>query len=588
MYTKSILLSLCLTASVAAQATTPTTPEMAAPQSKKDSIKAKGKSAAELTQRYVKYLRQTATNEVKPITARQGDHASVTRDSTHVEAGQQVDASTIMGGAPSAQQPPQGGLKPGGNQSMRDKFNKFRKDQTKKFEDFRAECNKKYANFLRQAWEKFNGSDPVPTPQDITPTPPVEAPAPAAIWPFKSRKHKSKQVKSYEPDKQPAPVAPIKEEVVQNPVWFKFAYCGTEMKVRMDDSHKFTLRDGRDNNRIADLWMEWSGPKFNNVLHDCLNLRANYRMCDWAYLMMLKQLGEQFYGKESNEATFFTAFVYCQSGYKMRFATNTSGQLRMLYATKSIIYNQSYFTMEGANFYPLNGQETSLSISTARFDQESNMDLYMTAEQALAQNRSDLRTIKSRDFGDLNIKVNTNLNQMAFYDTYPSSYVGGNVMTRWAMYANTPLEAEVKDQIYPTLKAKLEGKTEHQKVSMLLNLVQTGLEYRYDEDVWGHDRPFFAEESLFYPYCDCEDRAILFTRLVRDLVGLDALLVYYPGHLASAIHFNENVTGDYIEIDDGRKFLVCDPTYIGSWPGQTMPNYKDSNDSAQVILLKRG
>ena len=34
---------------------------------------------------------------------------------------------------------------------------------------------------------------------------------------------------------------------------------------------------------------------------------------------------------------------------------------------------------------------------------------------------------------------------------------------------------------------------------------------------------------------NCEDRAILFTRIVRDLLGLKCILIYYPGHLASAV-----------------------------------------------------
>ena len=31
-----------------------------------------------------------------------------------------------------------------------------------------------------------------------------------------------------------------------------------------------------------------------------------------------------------------------------------------------------------------------------------------------------------------------------FYNTYPTSEINGNVMTRWAMYANTPLDEHVK------------------------------------------------------------------------------------------------------------------------------------------------
>ena len=72
-------------------------------------------------------------------------------------------------------------------------------------------------------------------------------------------------------------------------------------------------------------------------------------------------------------------------------------------------------------------------------------------------------------------------------------------------------------------------------VERLLNLLQTGLTYGYDSEVWGCDRAFFAEETLYYPFCDCEDRAILLSRLVRDLLGLETILVYYPGHLAMAV-----------------------------------------------------
>ena len=100
----------------------------------------------------------------------------------------------------------------------------------------------------------------------------------------------------------------------------------------------------------------------------------------------------------------------------------------------------------------------------------------------------------------------------------------------------------------------------------------------------GHDRTFFAEETLFYPYCDCEDRSVLFIRLVRDLTKLDCILIYYPGHLAAAVNFNSDVNGDYILLNK-KKFVVCDPTYIGAPVGVTMPDM--NNSSAGIVLLSR-
>jgi hypothetical protein len=75
----------------------------------------------------------------------------------------------------------------------------------------------------------------------------------------------------------------------------------------------------------------------------------------------------------------------------------------------------------------------------------------------------------------------------------------------------------------------------------------------------------------------------LLSHLVRDLLGLKVILIYYPGHLAMAVNFHDDVPGDYI-MKDGLKFVVCDPTYIGSNVGETMPSMKGTDTT--VILLE--
>lgn len=122
------------------------------------------------------------------------------------------------------------------------------------------------------------------------------------------------------------------------------------------------------------------------------------------------------------------------------------------------------------------------------------------------------------------------------------------------------------------LETSHQRKSQYEAVSRLLNFVQTAFVYEYDDKVWGCDRAFFADETLYYPYCDCEDRSILFSRLVRDLLGLKVVLIYYPGHLATAVCFTENVNGDYISMN-GKRYTICDPTYIGAPIGATMPKW---------------
>ena len=179
--------------------------------------------------------------------------------------------------------------------------------------------------------------------------------------------------------------------------------------------------------------------------------------------------------------------------------------------------------------------------------------------------------------------VSVNKNMIDFFNTYPQACFNGNQNTRWAAYANTPVEESVKDILFPPLRNTISGMNEKDAVDILLNWVQTAFEYAYDDKVWGGDRAFFAQETLYYPYSDCEDRAILFSRLVRDLMGLDVVLLCYPGHLAAAVAFNEDVNGDYLTYKN-RKYVVCDPTYINAGVGRSMP--KLSKSEVQVIALK--
>ena len=84
-------------------------------------------------------------------------------------------------------------------------------------------------------------------------------------------------------------------------------------------------------------------------------------------------------------------------------------------------------------------------------------------------------------------------------------------------------------------------------------------------------------------YSDCEDRSILFSSLVRDLLGLDVVLIYYPNHLATAVRFSSNVSGDYLEMD-GKRYVLCDPTYVNAPVGVTMSGV--DNSKAKVIIYK--
>ena len=464
-------------------------------------------------------------------------------------------------------------------------YDNFKQKTNDEYESFRKRINDEYASMLERSWKEFQAFSKIEVPEDkVKPVPPVvypkddkqDNPQPKLL-PYKD------VVPAPKPTPQPEPIAPI-NEIPQpvTPVVVKksFSFFGTQAEVRFDNTMRNELI-GIDERSLSKAWKNMSTSQYTNLVHDCLQIRKQKSLCDWAYLEMLRNFSESVYGKGTNSATLLMAYIYCQSGYKMRFA-RANNKLYMLYASSHIIYNKSYFTVNGVKFYPYGDSPDNIYIANISFPSEKAMSLYVPTEQLLAVKTSPVKTRQSKRYHEMRTSMTSNLNLMDFYSTYPTSMIGSNLLSRWAMYANTPMSESVKKQIYPSLRTGINGCNQLQAVNKLLNYVQTGFVYEYDDKVWGHDRAFFAEESLYYPYCDCEDRSILLSRIIRDLLNLKVILIYYPGHLAMAVNFTENVNGDYIMLN-GKKYIVCDPTFINAPVGRTMP--KMDNSQATVILL---
>ncbi len=461
-------------------------------------------------------------------------------------------------------------------------YKAFRQQAIADYESFRDKVNKEYADFMRQVWQSYQSLPEIPKPKDEPPVPPTPYPKDDKDEPIKDTpKPYEDVIPILEPEPQPKPVEPIKEQPQPEENYFKFSFFQTECKVRLDESHRLALKDCQMNT-LADAWERLSGSEYNNAIRDCLELRIRHRLCDWAYLLMLQTLSDSFFGQGTNESTLLCAYLFCQSGYQMRLGLGNN-RLYLLIASKHQIYESGYWEIDGMFYYPFNCQEQSLEICGASFPNEQPLSLLVNESPLLVEKISQPRTLQSERYPNVKAEIVSDENLVSFFATYPTSMLDDNFCTRWSFYANTLMSERMKKQLYPTLLKSIQGKSQHEAANVLLNFVQTAFIYEYDDKVWGGDRAFFAEESLYYPYCDCEDRSILFSRLVRDLLGLKVLLVYYPGHLATAVCFTENVTGDYISLDH-RKYVVCDPTYIGAPVGATMPDM--DNTQAKVILLK--
>lgn len=458
-------------------------------------------------------------------------------------------------------------------------FDLFSAKQQAKYDAYRSELNAQYARFMVESWERMTALPAVEMPSEKRVSPVVyedTVTSSQSILDYIPVLFNSDVVQIPDPAPQVEPIAPVQAKTMPQEL-VSVAYYGTIVSVPFPLYESWKIEEISEY-QLSKLWNKLSSSQYDMTIRGALDVREGLALCDWGYMQVLQSVCEKRYGK-GNEAVLMQAYLMAQSGYKVRLAYGKE-RLYMLVASDYSILSMFYFVIDGDKFYPIDCSTRELAICPASFACEQKLSLQITRDQLLNTEPSPKRILTARD--GLSVDVEQNLNLVEFYNHYPSAYISGKVNTRWAVYANTPLDPTIAASLYPSLRAGIEGLGERDAVNKLLQFVQTALVYGYDDKVWGGDRAFFAEETLYYPYADCEDRAVLFSRLVRDIVGLNVVLLYYPGHLAAAVEFNEEVLGDYL-LYGKKKYIVCDPTYIGAPVGRTMPNM--NNQEAQIIIL---
>ena len=450
---------------------------------------------------------------------------------------------------------------------MRKQYDDERKKAEAEFAAFRQKANEEYAAAVREAWRQMGVQPAEEKPEEPKPPQPPK-PRNADLDRMPAAKHLPQSEVVPVPAKPtPIPVPAIPEAAPEAPT-MQFAMYGAPCDVHTDlDGLRFRLA-GVDEKSVAMAWKQLSQKKYDGLLHDCLKQRETLGLGDWGHMQMLGRMSEQLLGKGSNEAVLLQMYLLAQSGYRVRMA-RANGRLVILMPFNHRIYGYRYLELNGMKHYVLTREKfSSVEICAVSFPREQVANILMSRLPELGGGAKRSRTVKADQFGTMKATVAVDERLMDFLNDYPLS-------DAWNYYALVGLSDGVKATLYPALRSQIEGKSKKKAALMLLDFVQTGFDYATDQEQFGYERPLFGDESFYYPYNDCEDRSILFSILVRDLTGLDVVLLHYPGHLATAVHFTNDIDGDYLTVNN-KRYVVCDPTYIGATIGESMPDFADS------------
>ncbi len=438
-------------------------------------------------------------------------------------------------------------------------FNDRRQTVQKEFNSLRAKVNKEFSDLLGHEWQPSGTRKITRNPLWDYPSIPPQT---AKEVPDKPVQKECKPISVSSDGKAPVPPAEIEFDPSGTQTSLRFVFYGTDCKVSFDRADRVRLKNTAAES-ISQIWTDFTSVKYSNLIADFDRIRKELELCDWASLKLAQKISAEIYGDDyPNEMVVLQSYMLTQCGLMTCMLLDKSGRLHLLAATDRSLFGYPAYFIDNTELYQVDGQDVeSGTVPRKPMPGTQPLRMRITSPGKIKVN------VAKTDKG-----ANINRNDIDFYADYPAFYDNSSPSTSFSHIASVRLGAEAESTLYPYLKEKLEGLGEEAAVQLILIYLYKVFPYKEDEKVWGKERYFFPEETLYYEFSDCEDRAILFTRIVRDLLGLKTALLYMPGHLSAAVHFNSDVDGDAVKVN-GVKYVICDPTYINANVGQAMPGW---------------
>ena len=472
---------------------------------------------------------------------------------------------------------------------MDDRYLQTKEQMQKEYDARMSKMNAEFQAYLKRNFKEYNESEAKEKPNnDPKPVvqPKVEEPKP-----------EPESVSEPEPEPEPIietkPIEDIKIETI-NAATHSISLVGNEPKDASDFSQALAVNffgakvnlniDKRmselklnavNPEAFASYWEQFSKLYYQTYIKSVTEFANQTNLNDWGIYKLIENTSKSLFSSANNQNMWMWAMLN-QAGYRVKVAYNKS-QTALLLPIIQEVYEKPYFMINGTKYYMLNTVNHSGKLLTYADDFEmatKTIDLHLPYSLNFNEIGSIIEktTLLPEETQALNLKLNKVT--IGFLASYPQ--------TENAVYLNAAMSNDIKETLLGAIKTKIEGKSDVEAVAYILSYLHNSFEYKTDDDQFGKEKTFFPDEIFYYPYSDCEDRTVLFTKLVNSLVGLDVVAVLYRNHMAAAVAFNEPVEGHSFIID-GKTYTSCDPTYLNAPIGSIMPRYKDYNPHAIKI-----
>lgn len=451
-------------------------------------------------------------------------------------------------------------------QNTNSDYQAFRKRVIDNYGSFRKTVLENYAKYLQGVWdeyEQFKGikRDHEPKPS-IAPKADVK---PQDVTPVQSEPEVKPTIQPTSTD-SPISVEPIAPSALPN---MSFSFYG--MKLSAVLCHAQTI-DDIEHQAIAKVWNAYRQDRvMKDVIRSLQSLTMAYGLNDWFTFELVRNYTESTCKNLASKIV-LQHFLLVNMGYDIRLSS-CGNQLLLLVPFNQQVYERSYLFIDGKKYYVFYDDSTSkvqnAGIYTCRLPNETdkgrNIDL--TIRGGNIGIKTGVAHRFSMSDGKISLQGSVDEGTMEAIRRYPQMDI--------PFYAMSTIDSNFHRSLLTQVKEQIQGCSEKESVYRILHFVQYAFDYATDGEQHGYEKPYFIEENFYYPKNDCEDRAILFAFLVRNVLGLDVHLVQYPGHECTAVNFTTSQMNGDGYMYKGKAFYICDPTFIGASIGQCMPDYRN-------------
>lgn len=449
-------------------------------------------------------------------------------------------------------------------------FAEFRKGVLERYDKFRSSILEDYDKFLQGVWDDYDqmrGKERSERPK------PEHAPIAPAVEPVDS-----------EPIQLPAPIVtpkeptvPIEPDYQHQPATvqntpsgkkYTFPFYGMDMEI-VDIPQNMSRRLNTPND-FADQWRIFSDAKAENILTGFRELATEHSLNDYLTFRLIRSyIDSRYPDADPTIKVALEHYLLCHLGLDVRLAIDNYRTPMLLINAAQFLYGQQFMKIGGERYFVFRpdgaDNPATASISTCRLPSDSQLGKAMDFRIERLNLPYKGKVFKV-EFDGMAISGTVNENMMKVVYHYPQMDISD--------YAASTLDPELRNNIVKQFKEQLQGMDKNEAVDKLLHFIQKGFVYSTDHDFHGFEKPYFVEETLYYPKCDCEDRAIFYAYILWNALGVENHILKYPGHESTSVVVDKNVNGKVTSYQWGDKtFYISDPTYIGANTGMCMPSF---------------